>query len=146
MASEPVAASGENLGGAERVVVSMVRFSSACALFSFESAQNAFSWQEGRGVSKAMHDLGDAFDSISERLVSQMGDGNRHMVLSATKITEQVLQTSMHGLEWLDPRRLMSSASGLAQSASQAVTSRWPGNSQQQSQPALAADVLTSPK
>ena len=105
MARESASASGENIGdGMQKVIVSMVRFSCAFALYGVEQVETAVSPRKGEGFPRAIEDLEATLESMTDSLAQRMDRSNRETVKSATKIAEQVVEQSCEGLSLIDPR------------------------------------------
>ncbi|MBI3895853.1 MAG: hypothetical protein HY313_07955 [Acidobacteria bacterium] len=149
MASKPLAALGENLGNSlQKAVVSMVRFSSALALYGMENMQTAISFQKGGGLPKAAENLEAVLDSMAQCLADQMEQNNQEALKSATKIAEQVVQQSVETMTLLDPRRMVKVANNLVQKSTEAISPR-PGKQEavedhDNDKPRLAVEILTT--
>jgi len=147
MARESVAASGETIGdNLQKAFVSMVRFSSAFALFGVEQLQTSLSLEEGKGLPKALDNLASVLDSMTESLEGHLGESNQDAVKSATRVASRVVQQSMEGLRLMDPRRVFRAANQLVQKSSEAVSEESQGEKAKlEAKPELAVEVLTSP-
>lgn len=127
----------------EKAIVSMVRLSSAFALYGIDQLQTAISPQGGTGV--ATNDFRVVLDSMTESLQERMGQSNRDAVKSTARIVERVVEQSLEGLSLMDPRRVLRVANNLVQKSSE-VMFNWSGNEEPiEDKPELAVEVLTSP-
>jgi hypothetical protein len=150
MAGGSASETGSTIAGSvQRAIVSMVRLSSAFALFGIEKVQTAVSFQSGASLPGAVKDLGSVFDAMTESLAGQMDPGKREMLDSAARIAEQVAQQSEEGLRMMDPRRVVQAANELVQRSAETIAN-WSGNAHPSGgangddKPRLAVDVLTA--
>ena len=143
MAGESVTPSGKVLEkSAQRAIVSMIQFSSACMLFGVGSLQTALSFQEGKGIPKAMDDLESALNLMADSLSQTLDQNNRVALDTAGRIAERVMQQSLDTLTAVDPRRVFAAAGGLIRKASQ-PGSESTTDTAGEDQPQLAVNALT---
>ncbi len=146
MAGEPAAASGETLGAnLQKALVSMVRLSSAFALYGVVQLQTAFSFQQGKGFPRAWDDWEAVLDAMTVSLEEHLNSSDREAVKSATKLAGQVVRQSVESLGLMDPRRVLRAANELVQKSTE-VMSSWSGGAKPNTEdkPELAVEVLGS--
>jgi len=150
MAGESVATSGETIANnLQKAFVSVVRFSSAFALFGVEQLQTSLSFEEGKGLPKALDDLAAVLDLMTESLEGHLGQSNQDAMKSATRVASRVLQQSMDSLRLLDPRRVLRAANQLVQKSTEALSDQSRAEKAEKAKPEdkpeLAVEVLTAP-
>lgn len=150
MAGESVTASYETVGnGLQKLIVSMVYFSGACALFGVERLESAVSSQEGGGLSRAVEDTESTLNSMAESLSKRMGQSNRDTMNSAAGIAEQIIELSFGSLSVIDPRRVVNVALNLVQKSTEVISALPAGDQpavedKNHDEPQLAVEVLTA--
>ena len=136
----------------QRSMLSVLRFSGAVALYGVESFQTAVSLNRDGGLSKAMSEMSLVLDSMSDSVEQHMQEGNRAIADSAGKFTKTVVQQSITGFGFVDPRRMARLAGKFMESSARAVSGggRTKGSSQdpevQDEMPRLAVDILDAPQ
>jgi hypothetical protein len=129
----------------QKVIVSVVRFSCAFALYGVEKVETAISPQKGDGFPRAIEDLEATLESMTDSLARRMDRNNRETVKSASKIAEQVVERSCEGLSLIDPRCVIQAADNLFRKFSKGLSTS-PADEQPASEyePELAVEVLTA--
>src|SRR5262245_23920835 len=107
----------------ERLFLSSVRLSGAATLFGvaqFETAMNG--WQQGGGFGQQLDRFGSTVNSLTRCLVDEMSPGKKEALESISEITSKLVHQSMDGMNLLDPRQVIQTATSLAQKSSEMLT------------------------
>jgi len=112
-------------------------------LFGMERLETALSFQEGKGVPKAMEDLESALNSMADSLAESLEQNNRVALDTAGRIAERVVQQSLDTLSAVDPRRIIDAAGRLIRKASQ-PDAQDVTEGVGEDKPQLAADALVA--
>ncbi len=128
----------------QELILSMVRFTAAVALYGIEQIQNVSNVTEkGEDVSKVLDRFEGAFNSLTDVLVARIDRSKRDTLKSVTSVAEDFVNKSFEGINMMDPREVLRITSDFWKSSSDAI-SDWlekPADSEE-SEPKPAADVL----
>ena len=146
MADNSTAAPGETVANnLQRTIVSMIRFSSAIALYGVEKMQGTLAFRERQELSTIIDDMGGTLDSLTETLEGRMVEGNRTALHSATNLVGQIVEQSCEGLSLLDPRHAVRAATDLIRKTADTFSgSAAEAKLEAENEPALAVEVLTA--
>lgn len=128
-----------------KLIVSMVRFTTALTLYGFEQIQSvSYATQSGQDLFKVLDKFEIALDSLTEALVDKIDESKRDTLNSVTKMAEEVVSRSFDSVNMIDPRSVLRMAGELWQKSSNTM-SEWFGKSTPTngSEPKPAAEVLS---
>ena len=129
----------------QRLIVSMMRFSTAVTLYGYEQLQSSMELVQGeQELSQALDRLKSVFNSLSDVLLDHMGGEKKETLQSITDMTGDVVKRSFEGMRFMDPREAMKAAADVIQQSSDTVAG-WVGKvtSTEGAEPKPAADVLS---
>jgi len=105
------------------LVVSMLRFSAAVALYGIEQIQTTLDvTQSGQDFFKILDKFEGALDSLTETLVDNLDKGKRDTLKSFTEVAEGLVSRSFDGMTMIDPREMLRATNDLIQRSSGAFT------------------------
>jgi len=128
-----------------KLIVSMVRFTTALALYGFEQIQSVSNaTQGGQDLFKVLDKFEITLDSLTEALVDKMDGSKRDTHNSVAKMTEEVVNRSFDSVNMIDPRGVFRMAGELWRKSSNTMA-EWFGKSTPTngSEPKPAAEVLS---
>ena len=129
----------------QRLIVSMMRFSTAFTLFGLEQLESSMNLaKEGQDLNKLMDDLKSALDSLSDVMLKNMADEKKDTLKTITEVSEDVVKKSFDGMSFVNPREVMKATSDLIRQSSDTVAD-WVGTatSAEGEEPKPAAEVLS---
>jgi chemotaxis regulatin CheY-phosphate phosphatase CheZ len=129
----------------QKLIVSMVRFTTAVTLYGLEQIQTvSYLTQGGQDLFKVLDKFEIALDSLTEALVDNIDESKRDTLKSVANIAEEAVNRSFDSVDMIDPRRVLRMADKLWQKSSDAMTD-WFGKSTPTngSEPKPAAEVLS---
>jgi hypothetical protein len=107
----------------QKLIVSMVRFTTALALYGLEQVQTtAFLAQGGQDLFKVLDKFEIALNSLTEALIDKIDDSKRGTLRSVTNMTEDVVSKSFDSVTVMDPRSVLRLTNEFWQKTSQALT------------------------
>ena len=127
-----------------RLIVSMMRFSTAVTLFGYEQVQSSLEMVRGKQeLNDGLDRLQSAIDSLSDALVGHLGDGQRESLESITSMAEEGVKRILGDGRFLDPREIIKATADVIRQSSEAVVGRITNAATiEGEEPKPAADVL----
>ncbi len=128
----------------QKLVVSIVRLSTAVTLYSLEQLQSSMNFsQSSEELNQAMEKFQGTLDSLSDILAGKLGNQKKETLQSITDMTEDVVSRSADGMSIMDPREMLRTTTDMLQKSSDAMAD-WVGKvtSTESEEPKRAADVL----
>lgn len=109
----------------QNLLVSMMRLSTAMALFGWEQVQHSMNVLDGgEDINKAIDRVEKALNSLTDTLVNRMDSEKRETVNSVTKMSKDVVDRSFDSVSMMDPREMMRAGNDLMQKTTNA-TAEW---------------------
>lgn len=109
----------------QTLLVSMMRLSTAMALFGWEQVQHSMNVLDGgEDINKAIDRVEKALNSLTDTLVNRMDGEKRETVNSVTKMSKDVVDRSFDSVSMMDPREMMRAGNDLMQKTTNA-TAEW---------------------
>jgi hypothetical protein len=92
----------------QKLIVSMVRFTTALTLYGLEQVQTTtYVARAGQDLFKVLDKLEITLNSLTEALIDKIDDSKRGTLRSVTDITEDVVGKSFDSVNMMDPRSLL---------------------------------------
>ena len=131
----------------EKLIVSLMRFSTAFTLFGVEQMQNMMGTVSGEGdVKQAMDKFRHAVDAMTDRIAQEIDDAKKGTLESLTRISEDTVHRTWTGMNvsLMDPSEAMRTTTDVLKKTSDSVA-QWVTRSDdtKDSDPKPAADVLS---
>ncbi len=129
----------------ERLILSMMRFSTAMTLYGYEQLQSSIAAVQGeKELNKGLDRLQGAIDSLSDALVDNLGGGKKETLRSITDVAEDMVGRFFSSWRSMDPREMVKATAGMVEKSSETVPGE-PGKvtSMDEDEPKRAADVLS---
>lgn len=108
----------------EKLIVSMMRFSTAMTLFGMEQLQNAMNTMGGgEDLSAGLDRFRRALDSFTDAMIDEVDDTKRETLKSVTGVSEDAVHRTLEGLNvnMMDPREIMKTTTDLMRKTSDSV-------------------------
>ena len=107
----------------ERLILSMVRFSTALTLYGIEQVQTTmYVTQGGQDLFKVVDKFEITLNSLTEVLADRIDHSKQETLKSVGEMAEGVLQKSFESINLIDPREVLRATSDFVQRSSDAVT------------------------
>ena len=129
----------------QRLIVSMMRFSTAMTLYGFERLQSSMKLVQSEQERNQEFDrMQSAIDSLSNVLVDNLGDRNKETLSSITSMAKNAAQRFPKDLSFMDPRETIKAATRMIERSTESLAGR-AGNaaSIEEEEPKPAADILS---
>jgi hypothetical protein len=109
----------------QRLIVSMMRFSTAVTLYGYEQLQSSVAFAQGEGeLNGTLDRLQATIDSLSEVLVDNLGGGKKATLRSITSMAEDMVKGSFEGMRFVDPREMMKATADMIRQSADALAGR----------------------
>ena len=105
----------------EKLIVSMMRFSTAVTLLGLEQLENAMKMGGGEDMSKAMDKFRATLDSFTDTVTQELDHKKQKTLKSMSHMSEEAVHRAVEGLNVVDPRELLRNTSDLMRKASDSV-------------------------
>ncbi|MBI3941091.1 MAG: hypothetical protein HY315_09670 [Acidobacteria bacterium] len=106
----------------EKLIVSMMRFSTAVTLFGMEQLEIAMnSVGGGEDLSKTLDKFRHSLDSFTEALSRELDQKKRDTLKSVTNMSEEAVHRTVEGMNVVDPREVLRTTSELIKKTSDSV-------------------------
>lgn len=105
----------------EKLIVSMMRFSTALTLFGMEQLENAMNVGNGEDLSEAMDRFKATLDSLTDAVTKELNDNKQTTLKSVTQMSEEAVHRMMNGMIVMDPREVLRSTSHLTSKTSDSL-------------------------
>ena len=105
----------------EKLIVSMMRFSTAVTLLGMEQLESAMKMGGGEDLSKAMDKFRATLDSFTDTVSQELDHKKQKTLKSVTHMSEEAVHRAVEGLNVVDPRELLRNTSDLMRKASDSV-------------------------
>ena len=105
----------------EKLIVSMMRFSTAVTLFGLEQLESAMNVATGEDLSETMDRFRTALDSVTDAVSKELNHSKQATLKSVTQLSEQAAHRAVNGLVVVDPRDVLRSTSDLMKKTSDSV-------------------------
>jgi hypothetical protein len=128
----------------QNLLVSIMRFSTAVTLYSFEQIQSSMNIvQGGQDLNQVLDKFQGALDSLSDVFVANIGEKKKDTLKSITTMTEDLVRKSFDGMSILDPREVMKNTTDMIRDSSDSMAG-WVSKviSTEGEEPKRAAEVL----
>lgn len=136
----------------EKLIVSMMRFSTAVTLLGMEQLESAMRVGSGEDLSKAMERFRATLDSFTDTVSKELDHKKQTTLKSVTNMSEEAVHRAVEGMSVVDPRELLRSTSDLMRKTSDSVAdlvtkgANTVGQSLEENEPAAATGVSTKHK
>jgi hypothetical protein len=136
----------------EKLIVSLMRFSTAVTLLGMEQLENAMSLRDGEDVSKATERFRATLDSFTDTVSKELDHKKQTTLKSVTRMSKEAVHRAVAGMNVVDPRELLRSTSDLMRKTSDSVAdlvtkgANTVGKSLEEDGPASAAQVSSKHK
>ncbi len=134
----------------QKLIVSMMRFSTAMTLFGMEQMQSGFDTVTGNeDLSKSMDNFRKSVDSITESLISNMDKDKKSTVDSFSRASEKTVNRSfdMVPVAMMDPREWMRVTNDIVQRSSETMQDWMEKQADEEAEkPKSAASALSKSK
>src|SRR3989442_1023075 len=109
-------------GNMEKLIVSMMRFSTAVTLFGMEQLENAMNTMGGtEDVSKTMDRFRQSLDAFTGAVSKEIDQRKRDTLKSVTSMSEEAVHRTFEGMNVVDPREVLRTTSDLMKKTSDSV-------------------------
>ena len=109
----------------QRLIVSMMRFSTAITLYGFERLQSSMKLLQGeKERSQELDRVQGAIDSLSDVLVQNLGDRNKETLSSITSMAKNAAQRLPKDLSFMDPRETIKMATSMIERSTESLAGR----------------------
>ncbi len=127
-----------------RLIVSMMRFSTAITLYGYEQVQSSFDVVRGKQeFNEELDRLKGAMDSLSDALVGHLGNDKRESLKSITSMAEDGVRR-LGDVRFIDPREMIKATADAIRESTEAVVGKiGKAAPMEAEEPKPAADVLT---
>ncbi len=105
----------------EKLIVSMMRFSTAVTLFGMEQLENAMRVGGGEDWSKAMERFRSTLDSFTDAVSKELDHKKQATLKSVTGMSEEAVHRTAEGMNVVDPREILKTTSDLMRKTSNSV-------------------------
>lgn len=135
----------------EKLIVSMMRFSTAVTLFGIEQLQSAMnSMTGGEDLNKTVDRLTQAMNAVTNAMAKELDEQKRQTLGSITSASEEAVNRTFQGMNlgMLDPREVLRTSTDLMKKTSDSVNS-WVQRSTDNEgadEPQPASDALSKSK
>jgi chemotaxis regulatin CheY-phosphate phosphatase CheZ len=134
----------------EKLIISMMRFSTAVTLFGLEQLESAMnSMGGGDDLSNTMDRFRKNLDSFTDLLSKEIDPKKRETLKSVINMSEEAVHRTMEGMNVVDPREVMRATSDLLKKTSNSVaemvtrTAETAERTIEATEPEAAADALS---
>ena len=130
----------------EKLIVSMMRFSTAMTLFGMEQMQSVVSTMSGDSdVKGAMDKFRKAIDAMTDRLAEEIDDAKKENLNSLTRISEDTVHRTWKGMNvgLMDPNEAIRTTTDVLKKTSDSVAEWLTKEDEKDSDPQPAAKVLS---
>ena len=134
----------------EKLIISMMRFSTAVTLFGMEQLESAMSMGGTQDISNTMERFRHSLDSFTDMLSKEIDPRKREALKSVTNMSEEAVHRTMEGMSSVDPREMMRTTSDLLRKTSDSVAemvtrgAKTAGKAIEATEPETAANALSS--
>ncbi len=97
----------------EKLIVSMMRFSTAITLFGLEQLEKVVNVGTGEDMSDAMDRLGSVLDSLTDTVSKELTHSKQAALQSVTHMSEEAVHRVVNGKIVVDPREVLRGTSDL---------------------------------
>lgn len=137
----------------EKLIVSMMRFSTAITLFGMEQLENAMNTVSGgEDISKSIDRFRQTLDSFTNAVVKEIDPKKRETLNSVTSMSEEAVHRTFEGMTVIDPREVLRTTSELVKKTSDSVADLVTKSAEsvegtlENPEPEAAADALSKSK
>ncbi|HEV8132012.1 MAG TPA: hypothetical protein VGQ81_12225 [Acidobacteriota bacterium] len=136
----------------EKLIVSMMRFSTAITLFGMEQLENAMNTVSGgEDLSKSIDKFRQTLDSFTNAVVKEIDQKKRETLNSVTGMSEEAVHRTFEGMTVIDPREVLRTTSELVKKTSDSVADLVTKSAESveetlETEPEAAADALSKSK
>ncbi|HEY3132547.1 MAG TPA: hypothetical protein VGL91_24070 [Acidobacteriota bacterium] len=137
----------------EKLIVSMMRFSTAVTLFGMEQLENAMNTMGGtEDVSKTMDRFRQSLDAFTSAVSKEIDQRKRDTLKSVTSMSEEAVHRTFEGMNVVDPREVLRTTSDLMKKTSDSVADLVTKSAEtveeglESTEPQSAADTLSKSK
>lgn len=134
----------------EKLIVSMMRFSTAVTLFGMEQLEVAMNTMGGtEDFTKTMDRFRQSLDAFTNAVSKEIDQKKRDTLKSVTSMSEEAVHRTFEGLNVVDPREVLRTTSDLMKKTSDSVadlvtkSAETMGEGLESSEPQSAADALS---
>lgn len=135
----------------EKLIVSMMRFSTAMTLFGMEQVQSAMNTMGGgEDLSTSLDRFRRALDSFTDAMIGELDHTKRETLESVTNVSEDAIHRTMEGvnLSMMDPREVIRTSADLMKKTSDSLADFMAGSekgedSSKSGEPKRAAEALS---
>jgi len=134
----------------EKLITSMMRFSTAVTLFGVEQMQNAVNSMSGKGdFDEAMEKFRSSLDSFTDAMAQGLDENKREALESFTRVSEDTVHKTMKDTDMsrlMDPRTALQASADLLKKTSDSMTDMMQQNREEETEsdkPQPAAEALS---